>query len=374
MTRTSRPSRSGPIEPAPDPADGASLVERAWVDQIVADRLEEQLVALRDILARSDLDQAGRARMLRLALSDTAPEDARAIRRTLRQELDSARKPRRNRIDPDLRLATGRKAVDHPYKNRLSRKAYEAQNYHLQIELLKLWHWVKQSGARVVVLFEGRDAAGKGGTIRRMMEHLNPRGARVVALQKPTEFERGQWYFQRYIQHLPTQGEIVLFDRSWYNRAGVEHVMGFCTRDEYQEFLRQAPEFERQLVTSGIRLIKFWFSVSRTEQRRRFKLREIDPLKRWKLSPIDLKSREKYADYTAAREKMLAATHTKRAPWTLVDFNDQRVGRLTMIRDLLDRLPDTRVPVEPLGLPPLRGKLHKERYGVLKPIKPQRGG
>ena len=349
MTRTSRPSRSGPIEPAPDPADGASLVERAWVDQIVADRLEEQLVALRDILARSDLDQAERARMLRLALSDTAPEDARAIRRTLRQELDSARKPRRNRIDPDLRLATGRKAVDHPYKNRLSRKAYEAQNYHLQIELLKLWHWVKQSGARVVVLFEGRDAAGKGGTIRRMMEHLNPRGARVVALQKPTEFERGQWYFQRYIQHLPTQGEIVLFDRSWYNRAGVEHVMGFCTRDEYQEFLRQAPEFERQLVTSGIRLIKFWFSVSRTEQRRRFKLREIDPLKRWKLSPIDMASLERWDDYTRAKIAMFEHTHTEHAPWTVINADCKNRARLNAMRFILNQLPYTDRNLEAVG-------------------------
>ena len=200
------------------------------------------------------------------------------------------------------------------------------------------------------------------------------RVARIVALPAPTERQATQWYFQRYVEHLPAAGEIRLFDRSWYNRAGVEKVMGYCTDEQYQRFLQQAPVFERGITDDGILLFKYWLCVDQAQQEERFAERADEPLKSWKLSPIDLKAREKYADYTAAREAMLKATHTANAPWTLVDFNDQRVGRLTMIRDLLDRLPDTRVPVEPLGLPPLRGKLHKERYGVLKPIKPQRGG
>ena len=208
--------------------------------------------------------------------------------------------------------------VDHwrsgvyPYRNLMSRKAYEAQKYHLQVELLKLQAWVRESGQRVVVLFEGRDAAGKGGAIKRFMEHLNPRGARVVALEKPTPVEQGQWYFQRYVQHLPTRGEIVLFDRSWYNRAGVERVMGFCTDDELAEFLRQAPEFERNLTRSGVHLIKFWFSVSRDEQRRRFREREKHPLKQWKLSPIDLASLDKWDEYTEAKQAMFVHTDTRR--------------------------------------------------------------
>jgi polyphosphate kinase len=320
-------------------ARDAEASERAAVEEIIADRLEAQLVALRDILARNGIGVQAKARMLRLALSDTSPQDARAIRRQLREEIDAARANGKKGPDPDTQLATGHKALDYPYKNRLSRKSYEAQNYHLQIELLKMWRWVKETGARVVVLFEGRDAAGKGGTIKRIMEHLNPRGARVVALQKPTEFERGQWYFQRYIQHLPTQGEIVLFDRSWYNRAGVEHVMGYCTRDEYQEFLHQAPEFERQLVKSGIRLIKFWFSVSRAEQRRRFKQREVDPLKRWKLSPVDLASLDKWEDYTRAKSAMFEHTHTGHAQWIVINADCKNRARLNAMRYILNQLP-----------------------------------
>ena len=194
----------------------------------------------------------------------------------------------------------------------MSRRAYEKQKYRLQVELLKLQAWVKESGQRVVILFEGRDAAGKGGTIKRFMENLNPRGARVVALEKPSEIERGQWYFQRYIEHLPTRGEIVLFDRSWYNRAGVEKVMGFCTDAEYDEFMRQAPEFERHLVRSGVHVFKFWFSVSRAEQRRRFKERKAHPLKQWKLSPVDLASLDKWDAYTLAKEAMFLHTDTSR--------------------------------------------------------------
>nr|WP_298150123.1 polyphosphate kinase 2 [uncultured Pseudoxanthomonas sp.] len=256
----------------------------------------------------------------------------------------------------------------------LKRKDYEARLKRLQLELAAMARWASHCGARIVVVVEGRDTAGKGGAIGAITEHLNPRQCRVVALPKPGEREATQWYFQRYIAHLPAAGEIVLFDRSWYNRAGVEKVMGYCTDEQYQRFLQQAPVFERGITDDGILLFKYWLCVDQALQEERFAERADEPLKSWKLSPIDLKAREKYADYTAAREAMLEATHTAHAPWTLVDFNDQRVGRLTLIRDLLDRLPDTRVPVEPLGLPPLRGKLHKERYGVLKPIKPQRGG
>ncbi len=247
----------------------------------------------------------------------------------------------------------------------LKRKDYEARLKPLQLELAAMARWASHCGARIVVVVEGRDTAGKGGAIGAITEHLNPRQCRVVALPKPSEREATQWYFQRYIAHLPAAGEIVLFDRSWYNRAGVEKVMGYCTDEQYQRFLQQAPVFERGITDDGILLFKYWLGVDRAQQEERFAERADEPLKSWKLSPIDLKAREKYADYTAAREAMLKATHTANAPWTLVDFNDQRVGRLTMIRDLLDRLPDTRVPVEPLGLPPLRGKLHQERYGVL---------
>lgn len=226
----------------------------------------------------------------------------------------------------------------YPYKYLMSRKNYEFQKYNLQVELLKLQAWVKQTGARIVILFEGRDAAGKGGTIKRVMEHLNPRGARVVALEKPTEEERGQWYFQRYIKHLPTRGEIVLFDRSWYNRAGVEKVMGFCSDEEYQEFMRQAPEFERNLVRSGIILFKFWFSVSREEQKRRFVDRENHPLKQWKLSPIDKASLDKWDDYTDAKEKMFYYTDTSDAPWTVVKSNCKKRARLNAMRYILHKV------------------------------------
>jgi polyphosphate kinase 2 len=202
----------------------------------------------------------------------------------------------------------------------------------------------------VIILFEGRDAAGKGGTIKRFMEHLNPRGARVVALSKPTETERGQWYFQRYVQHLPTKGEIVMFDRSWYNRAGVERVMGFCTDEEYNEFLRQAPEFERQLVRSGVHLFKFWFSVSRDEQRRRFKERKVHPLKQWKLSPIDTASLDKWDDYTRAKESMFVHTDTSDAPWTVIKSDCKKRARLNAMRFVLERLPYARKDVDVVGV------------------------
>ncbi len=228
---------------------------------------------------------------------------------------------------------------DYPYRERMKRGEYEALKRELQIELLKLQNWVKESGERIVMVFEGRDAAGKGGTIKRFMEHLNPRSARVVALEKPTERERGQWYFQRYIEHLPTAGEMVLFDRSWYNRAGVERVMGFCSDAEYLEFMRQVPDLERMLVNSGIRLFKFWFSVSRAEQFRRFQARRTDPLKQWKLSPIDLASLDKWDEYTKAKESLFFYTDTADAPWTVIKSDDKKRARINCMRYVLHQLP-----------------------------------
>jgi len=248
---------------------------------------------------------------------------------------------------------------DYPYPEKISSKGYEQQKLVLQAELLKVQAWVKESGQRVSALFEGRDAAGKGGTIKRFMEHLNPRAAHVVALEKPTEHERGQWYFQRYIEELPTRGEMVFFDRSWYNRAGVERVMGFCDSLEYLEFLRQCPLIERMLVNSGMILFKFWFSVSRTEQLRRFHARKTDPLKQWKLSPVDLKSLHRWDEYTDAKEAMFFHTDTADAPWTIVKSDDKKRARLECMRHFLHSLdypgkdpevacaPDPKVVVEP---------------------------
>ncbi|MBK5926198.1 polyphosphate kinase 2 [Rhodobaculum claviforme] len=226
----------------------------------------------------------------------------------------------------------------YPYARRMGRRPYEAEKARLQAELLKVQLWAQDTGQKFVILFEGRDAAGKGGTIKRFTEHLNPRFARVVALNKPTEEERGQWYFQRYVAHLPTSGEMVFYDRSWYNRAGVERVMGFCTPTEYLEFMRQAPLFEQMLVRSDIKLFKYWFSVSQREQRVRFKAREVDPLKRWKLSPIDLASLDKWDDYTEAKEAMFFYTDTADAPWTIVKSNDKKRARLNCMRHFLASL------------------------------------
>ena len=228
---------------------------------------------------------------------------------------------------------------EYPYKQKISRKFYQRQKKELQIELLKVQEWVKANGRRIVILFEGRDAAGKGGTIKRFAEHLNPRGARVVALDKPTERERSQWYFQRYVRHLPSAGEIVFFDRSWYNRAGVERVMGFCTPNEYLEFMRQAPEFERMLVRSGIILFKYWFSVTSKEQIRRFESRETEALKKWKISPIDRQSLRKWDEYTDAKEAMFFYTDTADAPWTIVKSDDKKRARLNAMRHFLSQLP-----------------------------------
>lgn len=226
----------------------------------------------------------------------------------------------------------------YPYARKMARKAYEAEKAKLQAELLKVQHWALETGEKFVMLFEGRDAAGKGGTIKRFTEHLNPRHARVVALNKPTDEERGQWYFQRYLQHLPTSGEIVLYDRSWYNRAGVERVMGFCEPSEYLEFMRQTPDLEQMLVRSGIRLYKYWFSVTQDEQLARFKSRETDPLKQWKLSPIDKASLDKWDDYTEAKEAMFFYTDTADAPWTVVKSNCKKRARLNCMRHFLSTL------------------------------------
>ncbi|MFM5953584.1 MAG: polyphosphate kinase 2 [Novosphingobium sp.] len=254
----------------------------------------------------------------------------------------------------------------------LKKKTFEKHYEPLEEQLVAMARWAAKTGARVLVLFEGRDTAGKGGAIQAVARPLNPRQCRIVALTRPSDREKTQWYFQRYAEHLPAAGEIVLFDRSWYNRAGVEKVMGFATPDRVDAFLAQVPAFEDMLVQDGILLFKYWLCTDQARQEERFKERLDDPLKRWKLSPIDLAARVKYDDYTQAREAMLKATHSKTAPWTLVDFNDQRRGRLTLIRDLLDRLPDTRVDPEPLEFEPLDREPSEESYAVLGPIAPFR--
>jgi len=256
----------------------------------------------------------------------------------------------------------------YPYKRRMSRGPYEAQKALLQAELLKAQLWAQEAGERFIILFEGRDAAGKGGTIKRFMEHLNPRFARVVALNKPSEVERGQWFFQRYVAHLPTAGEMVFYDRSWYNRAGVERVMGFCSPTEYLEFMRQAPEFERMLVRSGIRLHKYWFSVTQEEQRRRFAARAQDPLKRWKLSPIDKASLDKWDEYTEAKEAMFFYTDTADAPWVIVKSNDKKRARLNAMRHFLstldypDKDPAICLPADPLIVGHASHVIHRSEH------------
>ncbi len=262
----------------------------------------------------------------------------------------SARKALRIYTDPKAvmeqgRVLSGKKllklsylAGDYPYPEKMELEEYEHEKHLLQTELLKVQSWIKQSGQRIVSLFEGRDAAGKGGTIKRFMEHLNPRTAHVVALEKPTEIERGQWYFQRYIQHLPTRGQMVFFDRSWYNRAGVEKVMGFTTDHDYLEFMRQVPALERMLVNSGLILNKYWFSVTRQEQLRRFHSRKNDPLKQWKLSPIDLQSLDRWDEYTKAKQAMFFHTDTADAPWTVVKSDDKKRARINVMRHFLFHL------------------------------------
>ena len=318
------------------PRLGARAIERHAVREATLGKQQAQGEALRDLLRRAAKSApSDTVEALNAVLAGASTDDLQALKHLL---LDQPR----NRIDaggdPDMELSARWREGAYPYRNLMSRRSYEAQKYKLQVELLKRQAWVKDSGQRILILFEGRDAAGKGGTIKRFMEHLNPRGARVVALEKPSEVERGQWYFQRYAQHLPTRGEIVLFDRSWYNRAGVERVMGFCSNDEYVEFLRQAPEFERHLVYSGVRVFKFWFSVSREEQRRRFKERRSHPLKQWKLSPIDLASLDKWDDYTRAKESMFFHTDSADAPWTVIKSDCKKRARLNAMRFVLHQL------------------------------------
>ncbi len=254
--------------------------------------------------------------------------------------------------------------------HKLGKDDYYERLAPLQLELNDLARWLLLTGKRLMVVIEGRDTAGKGGVIAAIADTLNPRQCRTVALSKPSDREQTQWYFQRYVPHLPAAGEIVLFDRSWYNRAGVERVMGFCTEDQTKDFLKQAPAFEKMLVDDGILLFKYWLTVDQAQQEERFAERLADPLKRWKLSPIDLKAREKYAEYGQARDVMLEATHSRVAPWTLVDFNDQRVGRLTMIRHLLDQIPDRKVKETLIEFPPLGHAPLREHFGTsLEPVK-----
>ena len=328
------PVAAGDTAPALTPA----AVERYSVTEAVSAAQEAEIAAARSI---GDAAGAGVAAIL----AGDAPDDAAA----LRQALDLPAKDKVSRKTRDD-LAEGWRRGAYPYQFKMLRRDYEEQKFILQTELLKLQAWVKESRQRVVILFEGRDAAGKGGAIKRFMEHLNPRGARVMALEKPSEVERGQWYFQRYVAQLPTAGEIVLCDRSWYNRAGVERVMGFCTQAEYEEFLRQVPDIERHLVRSGIHLMKFWFSVSREEQRRRFKERVVHPLKQWKLSPIDQASLGKWDDYTRAKEAMFFHTDTADSPWTVVKSDDKKRARLNAMRYVLHSLPYTGKDVERIGL------------------------
>ena len=273
----------------------------------------------------------------RASASATEADDARSDSRVLNRDRDVIRRL----------FETG----EYPYQRKLARKPYEQQKAALQVELLKVQDWVKATNQKIVLLFEGRDAAGKGGTIKRFTEHLNPRGARVVALDKPTDDERTEWFFQRYIRHLPRGGEIVLFDRSWYNRSGVERVMGFCNAREYLEFIRQAPELERMFVRSGILLFKYWFSVTREEQRRRFEAREKDVLKQWKLSPVDRQSLDKWDEYTAAKEAMFFYTDTADAPWTIVKSDDKKRARLNCMRHFLAALPYTNKDARRVGRP-----------------------
>ncbi|MCU0951456.1 MAG: polyphosphate kinase 2 [Burkholderiaceae bacterium] len=290
-------------------------------------------------------------------LQGEAPADRAAL---LRQLLKRDGVPASTVQHPDEELAPDWREGGYPYRHLMARKNYERLKYGLQVELLKLQAWVKTTGQKVVLVFEGRDAAGKGGTIKRFMEHLNPRGSRVVALEKPSEVERGQWYFQRYVSQLPTAGEIVMFDRSWYNRAGVERVMGFCNNEEYLEFMRQCPEFERNLVRSGVHLIKFWFSVSKLEQRRRFKERQIHPLKQWKLSPIDMASLDKWDEYTKAKEAMFFYTDTADSPWTVIKSDCKKRARLNAMRYVLHKLPYANKDLERVGAidPLLVGRAH----------------
>ncbi len=342
------------------PKNTSQGIENFSVNEKISAARDSKSVAVQDIINRiaTGVDITTLPEALQAILDGASPDDAAALSKAIANMPNIENSKVSAHVDDAL--ARDWRNGAYPYKNLLSRRSYEKQKYHLQVELLKLQAWVKETGQRVVILFEGRDAAGKGGTIRRFMEHLNPRGARVVALEKPSEVERGQWYFQRYVSHLPTAGEIALFDRSWYNRAGVERVMGFCNNDEYIEFMRQAPEFERNLTRSGIHIIKFWFSVSREEQRRRFKERKMHPLKQWKLSPIDLASLDKWDDYTKAKEAMFFHTDTADSPWTVIKSDCKKRARLNAMRYVLHKLPYANKDLTAIGTldPLLVGRAH----------------
>jgi polyphosphate kinase 2 len=314
-------------------AKALATVAEFSVEQSTEAAQEAELIALDAIRKGPPLLKAN-SKAVKAILSGASPDDVKRLKKAIAKVPSASERPTTND-----ELAQDWRNGGYPYKSRMLRRDYEQQKFLLQTELLKLQAWLKDARQRLILLFEGRDAAGKGGAIKRFMEHLNPRGARVVALEKPSEVELGQWYFQRYVEHLPTAGEIVLFDRSWYNRSGVERVMGFCNPAECEEFLRQVPEFERNLVRSGIHVIKFWFSVSREEQRRRFKERKAHPLKQWKLSPIDMASLDKWDDYTRAKEAMFFHTDTADSPWTVVKSDDKKRARLNAIRYVLHSMP-----------------------------------
>jgi polyphosphate kinase 2 len=340
-----RPVADGDVPPDLSPEG----IERYVVGSAIEGSVAERMNAVHDVIAgAAPEDRRAVARWVNDIIAGSSPDELAALRRVMldQDEPIYGTPP----MSADDKLVDSWQSGVYPYKSLMSRKDYEAQKYHLQVELLKLQAWVKDTGQRIVILFEGRDAAGKGGTIKRFMEHLNPRGARVVALEKPTEVEQGQWYFQRYVQHLPTRGEIVLFDRSWYNRAGVERVMGFATEEEVADFLRQAPEFELNLTSSGIHLIKFWFSVSQDEQRRRFEERERHPLKQWKLSPVDLASLGLWDAYTEAKDAMFRTTDMDEARWTVVRSNDKKRARLNALRYVLHLMPYAGKDLERIGL------------------------
>jgi len=348
-----RAAKRGDIPPRLDP----KAIENYVARRATVSARDKMISAAQRLVEDPDAGTpTERAHGLRVLFEGASEDDRKALRKALK----GAGRGMAEKTNPDEELAPTWREGGYPYKNLLRRSVYEKEKFRLQVELLKLQGWVKATGQRVVILFEGRDAAGKGGTIKRFMEHLNPRGARVVALEKPTETERGQWYFQRYVQHLPTAGEIVLFDRSWYNRAGVERVMGFCTEDEYREFMRETPEFERHLASSGIHLIKFWFSVTRGEQRRRFKEREVHPLKQWKLSPIDMASLDKWKEYTRAKEAMFFDTDTADSPWTVIKSDCKKRARLNAMRYVLHKIPYDNKNITQIGKldPLIVGRAH----------------
>ncbi len=345
--RTPKSKKPRKVEEGDTPAN----LTAPGIRKHVVDKASSQNATNREITVAKLLTQMAAGKpagepfdQMRAMIDGASPDEVKALRQALFPPSRTV-----DGVDPDTELSPDWRDGGYPYQNLLTRKNYERQKYQLQVELLKLQAWVRDTGQRVVILFEGRDAAGKGGTIKRFMEHLNPRGARVVALEKPTDAERGQWYFQRYTAHLPTKGEIVLFDRSWYNRAGVERVMGFCSDAEYDEFMRQTPEFERHLVRSGVHLFKFWFSVSREEQRRRFKERKAHPLKQWKLSPVDLASLNKWGSYTRAKEAMFLHCDTSDAPWTVIKSDCKKRARLNAMRYFLHRMPYDKKDVKRIG-------------------------